>query len=189
MKTFTGRGKDRSGLTPEPALVKTDAEIARERRERALYLATHAGGAELHEAVSRITQDDRNERLAGALKLKELKSGESFAPLLDAAEKEKDPEVKLQLLKALCATVKAREFAKPPDLVERLEKLILAETDELIARQAAIALYLHGPHDRSDGFEYMRGLRDQAEETHGKEHPVPKGITAAIMHLRDSDEI
>jgi|SRR5208283_5037804 len=196
--TFTGRGGKHSGPIPAQALPETDTQkIAHAQRDRSLFLVTEKGKADIQDALFRITQDDRKERLNGAVILKKLRSGKSFTPILEAVEKEQDKEVKLQLLKALCATSRARDVEKPLNMVERLENLILtevagtdsAETDMLIARQAAIALYLHGPHDRSDGLAYMIRIRDQAEEAHGKEHAISRGIAVAISHLLTSDEI
>jgi hypothetical protein len=183
---------------PNTGQVETDSHrMAKARMELSLYLVTSEGQAELQAALLQIAQGTREERLEGAVRLKEKTSAKSFGPLLDAAEKEQDREVKLQMLKALCATVKAGQFDKPPDMVERLEKLVLTETagtepsdlGMLIARQAALALFLHGPFDRVNGFAYMSGLEARAEDEHGKEHPIPRGISAAISHLRNSDEI
>ncbi len=163
-----------------------------------------ASKGSMTEALLLISDGDATARMSGAAMLEGLMAKKpsdnrlatvarniiaegSFEPLLAAAEKEQDTPVKIALLKALCSTSIAGEFTKPKNAIQRLEALIFDEryngSDPEIVGQVTRAIWLHGPCDRSNSYDYIGNLRDRAMERFGETHEIPGAISGVMLDI------
>jgi hypothetical protein len=142
---------------------------------------TTRGEGDLDEALGKLS-GGKKERLSGAKLLQGIKSPDSFEPLLAAAEKEKDKEVRLEMLRALNLTSDAGEFSRPEDTVQRLEALLFSETEPEVAREAASSLYYFHHVGKVESFEYFNALYDRAMEELGEKHTVTVAIANATAY-------
>ena len=158
--------------------------------KRAPVLRVYQGGESTSptDLLARITQGDREERLAAAKALEGIRSKRSFAPLLAAAEREQDKEVKVALLTALNDLSNCGDFQKPPDTVERLEALLFAETDRDVLQVANLTLYFFTPGGtKLAADQYFHELLGRAAAQLGVEHPVTRSIQSMIGYAIAAD--
>ena len=98
-----------------------------------------ARGKGLPEGLRSISSPDSSEVIAGAKVLMALGSSDAFSPLLDAAEKEKDPHARKMLLKALCFC--SGGAAVTETMRTKIDRLAIAEDSPEAMRQAVFAIY------------------------------------------------
>jgi hypothetical protein len=159
------------------------------RRSAAPVLRSHHGGqsAEVADAMSKIAQEGKAERLEGAKRLQELKPPESFEALLSAAEKEADAEVKCGLLEALSSTAGMGSVAKPKATLERLEALLFSETDARNIERICNVIYYSVPGNKHDAEVHFRALRGRAEARLGRDHAVSQGVSGFMGYATAAD--
>jgi|GEM_PF-5596018 len=164
MSKIVTRGRDASAPAPAVRQETLTERAARVKRERQAYLISAPGIADLHEALIDIHSVSKETRVNGAKKLAELKSAEAFSPLLEVLQKEKDPEARILLLKAIEATA-----AEPPfnplfkTAKEPLRKIIFSGGDVKEAVQAIYAIQHCISDYRPDISEYMFSLSGELE--------------------------
>lgn len=155
-------GKDE--IATAARLASPAQTAAKNRLQLRQYLNTSQGKAELHEALIDIHAAQRETRISGAKKLAELKPAEAFSPLLDVLQKEKDPEIRIMLLKAIRGIA-----AEPPfsplfrTAIEPLKSIILNGGDVKEAVQAIYAIQHCIADYRPDISEFMYNLSNELE--------------------------
>jgi hypothetical protein len=165
-KTATRGGTDTAPVTRPEAPTE---RAARERSQRLQYLGKRQGIAELHEALIDIHSVTRETRINGAKKLAELKSAQAFSPLLDVLQKEKDPELRILLLKAMKETV-----SEPPfnplfrNAIEPLKKIILSGGDIREYSEAMLTITNCIADHRQDVAEFLSALVGEVSSRYGE---------------------
>jgi hypothetical protein len=138
------------------------------------------GAQGVQEGLQRIRSQDKDERLLGAKMLRLLESRLAYEPLLEAAERESDPLVKKELLKALCFS--AGGETRPVENLTRLEEIIRNETDDKVVRQALFAVFHSSPRE-IDAFERIHALKADILGRYDEGHPIRKAVEQTEDYL------